>query len=1094
LKELIENKFSRKTFESYVKDNFNLNIKKGLLEDNIKKSNDKEDTNIKSYQKIATMTKANKDDISFFVFESKTKNIINKRVGYSDFIKKLSTKYEFDGAVVAIYHPDSDVWRLSFVSVEFTDNNKTKLQTIPKRYTFELGDVPHKTALEQLSILDKNSTKEDFLKAFSVEKLSDDFFKEYKKIYYIVLNILKPEIALFENKNKNKNNISYFTKKLLGRIIFLYFLQKKGWLGSKETWGDGDKKFISNGFENYKNNNFYKDILQPIFFEALNTKRKDDYFELLHCKMPFLNGGLFSKDEFDDETLLSLDNIVFEDIFKLFDSYNFTIIEDTLNDKEVAIDPEMLGRIFEDLLEDRKDKGAFYTPREIVHYMCQQSIINYLSLSFDESEAIEQLVLNQKTDNSYIRTNAKKIQQKLKHIKVLDPAIGSGAFPMGMLHEIVQILSNIDKTANIVELKKQVIQDSIYGIDIETSAVEIAKLRFWLSIVVDDEVPTPLPNLFYKIMVGNSLIETVNGFDPFAKLDDGNKGETTTIDFDDADSKTDKIQKLIRQYFDEPNKDKKQKIQDNIDKNIKNIFDIKIAEYKNEIQTKSSRLHMGTKKEKTALQKSIQDDMDNLRAFQEIIKKPPTTKLFFYKLYFADVIDGGGFDVVIGNPPYIREKNIKELKNNIEQIHKTNKQNKTIAIYQNEKIYLSYNGTADIYVYFIEKGYQLLKKGGVLSYITSNKYTRAKYGKQLREFLLSNTNISGYIDFNGVKVFPNATVDTSILSFSKRKENIDTGIVKDIKNHNTFIYCNIDKTYKKGTELNQFISDNGFEYSQDDLSVDSFAFATSKELEIKNQIEKVGIPLKDWDIKINYGIKTGYNEAFIIDTKTKDELIKQDKNSADIIKPLLRGRDIKKYEFKFADKWIIGTFPSLNLNIDNYPAIKDYLLTFGKRIYQIGGKESRKKTTNKWFETQDTIAYLDEFNKEKIIWIELCDKAQFTLDYSHFGLAGTWVLTGSNIKYILSILNSKASLFYFDKIATSSGVGTNMWKKYKIELLPIPQITKEAQKLFEVLVDKIMNLKAQDKDTTKLENEIDAMVYRLYGLSDSEIDIVEGSL
>ncbi len=628
MKELIENKFSRKTFESYVKDNFNLNIEKGLLEDNIKKSNDKEDTNIKSYQKIATMTKANKDNISFFVFESKTKNIVNKRVGYSDFIKKLSTEYDFDGAVVAIYHPDSDVWRLSFVSVEFTDNDKTKLQTTPKRYTFELGAVPHKTALEQLSILDKNSTKEDFLKAFSVESVSKEFFEKYEKLYIDICIYLKSQPGCFTDEN----DIKLFVKKLLGRIVFLYFLQKRGWLGSKVAWGDGDKKFLSNQFASHEDKNFYYAILRPVFFEALNTKRKDDYFAKLDCKMPFLNGGLFSKDEFDKKDITIEENI-FENIFKTFDEYNFTIIEDTPHDSEVAIDPEMLGKVFEKLNDNKKQQGAFYTPREIVHYMCQQSIINYLSLSFDESEAIEALVLNQKTDNSYIRTNAKKIQQKLKHIKVLDPAIGSGAFPMGMLHEIVQILSNIDKTANIVELKKQVIQDSIYGIDIETSAVEIAKLRFWLSIVVDDEVPTPLPNLYYKIMVGNSLIETINGFDPFAKLDDGNKGETTTIDFDDADSKTDKIQKLIQQYFDEPNKDKKQKIQDNIDKNIKNIFDIKIAEYKNEIQTKSSRLHMGTKKEKTALQKSIQDDMDNLRAFKSIIAKTPTTKLFFYKLY-----------------------------------------------------------------------------------------------------------------------------------------------------------------------------------------------------------------------------------------------------------------------------------------------------------------------------------------------------------------------------------------------------------------------------------------------------------------------------
>jgi len=277
--------------------------------------------------------------------------------------------------------------------------------------------------------------------------------------------------------------------------------------------------------------------------------------------------------------------------------------------------------------------------------MCETSIIEYLSNSFNDKEAIKELVLNQITDNKYIKENTKKIIDKLLNIKVLDPAIGSGAFPMGMLHEIVKILSNIDKSRDLGVLKREIIENSIYGIDIEPSAVEIAKLRFWLSIVVDEDEPIPLPNLFYKIMVGNSLVETVNGFDPF------------TVDSNNlfGNNEVDNIQKLLHKYYNQDNSTKKAKLKSKIDESIKKIFTQKIEEYKNQIDLKSQRLNIGKVAERNKLAKEIESDMQNLGEFQEIIQENPITKLFFYKLYFAEVINAGNMKIKVLLMVYIHQ-------------------------------------------------------------------------------------------------------------------------------------------------------------------------------------------------------------------------------------------------------------------------------------------------------------------------------------------------------------------------------------------------------------------------------------------------------
>jgi len=1001
-----ENKF--KEFICNAFDDFEL-IDGNYRTDKLSES-DKE--HISEYKYLGEAFLDDDSEIGVLILHSTTKNIENKRVGFSKVISKLSRPYGKEVILVAIYHDDSPVWRLTFASYDFKDGKQMQ-RTDAKRYTYVLGeDIALTTAKSRIGMLFTQSTtsQEIIEEIFSVEKVSKEFFEKYKKLYAKTLKELQPQIALFGDER----SLDLFTKKLLGRIVFLYFLQKKGWLASDNNWENGDKRFLRNLFEGrYKGyKNFYTQLLQPLFFEALNEDRgkQNGNFKLFNCRIPYLNGGLFTRDELDKNDRIIIENTIFEDIFEIFDQYNFTIIESNPNDSEVAIDPEMLGKIFEDLLEDRKDKGAFYTPREIVHYMCKHSIEEYLKT---KPKDIEEL--------SY-----------LKNIKILDPAIGSGAFPMGMLHELIIKREELGDTTPIAELKREIIQNSIYGIDIEPSAVEIAKLRFWLSIVVDEVAPTPLPNLAYKIMVGNSLISTINGLDPLVQ--NQNKKAQKEIKL---------LQGKFHDYFNEHDAKEKEKIDATVKENIKLILEKTLKNF--DIQPK---LEMNKKE-----QKEYEEDMINHIALSKIIKEYNdhnyTKELFFYKIYFKDVLDNGGFDVVIGNPPYVRHEKIKELKPKL-------------------KIegYKSYNGTADLYIYFFEQGYRLLKDNGILSYITSNTYVNARYAEKFRDFIIKNVNVLKYVDFSQVQLFDTATVATSIFVLNKNSQK-----------NRYFQYCDA-KGYKKDENLELFVSKNNFDYLQDDLRKEGFIFTSKQELEIKKIIDKKGKKLKseDWNIQIKSGIKTGFNEAFIINKEKKDELIAKDPKSAEIIKPLLRGRDVKKYDYEFADKWLINSHNNPPINIEKYSAIKEYLDKYYTRLE----KRSDKGITPY---NLRNCAYLDDFEKNKIIWLELTDNSKFTLDTKNYYLEMTvFFMTGEDLKYLLALLNSKLIYWYFNLICAESGVGTNRWKKIYVEQLPIKKISKEAQKPFEILVDYILFAKEQEMnlEASLFESVINAMVYDLY--------------
>ncbi|MFK5976737.1 MAG: TaqI-like C-terminal specificity domain-containing protein [Sulfurovum sp.] len=804
---------------------------------------------------------------------------------------------------------------------------------------------------------------------------------------------------------------------------------------------------------NNSKDDFYTQILQEIFFEALNKKRKDDYFKLLDCKMPFLNGGLFAKDKFDTLDII-IENSIFEKIFKVFDRYNFTIIEGSPNDSEVAIDPEMLGRVFEDLLEDRKDKGAFYTPREIVHYMCKESLNNYID------------------DN---KTDEEKLEQ-LKNIKVLDPAIGSGAFPMGMLHEIIKLRQELGDETQLGKLKKDVIENSIYGIDIESSAVEIAKLRFWLSIVVDEETPSPLPNLAYKIMVGNSLLETINGFDPFEKIEKADL-------FTDNDN-IEKVQALIHKYFNENNNTKKIKIDKEINQIIDSQFQFKISEYEEQINLKSSRLNIGSKREQEKLVKSIEEDYLNLALFTQITKEKPTTELFFYKLYFAEVIGEGGFDVVIGNPPYLRVQGI----------------DKDVSIrYKNQ--FESATGSYDLYILFIEKGLELLAPKGILNYIIPHKWINSSFGKGIRG--LSKNNLTKFISFGAYQVF-NASTYTSLVWF--KKEDIES-----------LKYIESNKDLSTNIELEKYLfglkEDDYTHIKNSELTVDSWIFTDKETYNILEKLKRQDLRVSDIFEKIFTGLQTAKDSVYFIkDCKYKDNLVigfseelnKEIQIEIGLVKPLLKGNDVHRYEKLQSNKVVIFPYyikdkKAILYTEEEIKEIFPYGYSYLKECEEIlrGRERGRFNIDGEWFQLGRKQGMFQEIEKLITPYLSLGSQLSYDKNGEFYGNTKCFGLIKfskikESYKFYLAILNSKLMWFFIKNTSAVFSGGYYTYTKDSLSSFPIPKIKNiEDTKPFEILVDYVMLLKTLDTNIDKyadneniikyhFEEVLDALVYELY--------------
>ena len=1040
-------------------------------------------------------------------------------------LRELASKAlggSFQGLLVLFHSPNQADYRLSFISKTsgFTEDGEyVTTQTSPKRYTYVLGENEScTTATSRLfGLTEKNVSLEDLTQAFNVEKLNNDFFKgyeeQYKKFWHYINGQLEYRNVLVDKEQtdiyKMEKPIRDFAKKLLGRIVFLYFLQKKGWLGvpaNASNWKGGDSEFIKNLFKNTENKaNFYSEYLVKLFFNTLNQERSNDIFELTSTKVPYLNGGLFDND-MPLTNHFNFPEHYFTSLLDFFGQYNFTIDENSPDDAEVGIDPEMLGHIFENLLEENQNKtgGIFYTPKAIVQYMCQESLIQYLlthletdNISFEELSSF--IRYNERGNvKGFVIKNARKIEALLDKVKVCDPAIGSGAFPMGILHEIFKAKMTLDLTLDPAEVKRHIIQNSIYGVDLERGAVDIARLRFWLALVVDEEEPSPLPNLDYKIMQGNSLLESFEGKIPLDVQEQDTAhpvivNNQFTIDgllptqqlgIGFSKSKKKRLLELQNEYYDANagNKDRlKTEIEEIVAKHIENcIQEIqkRWTTEKNKIVTnlmlnRNAQKSANSDAKKRQYSSTISKLEKDLEKYERLLteererekrlkisQKKTEKEYFLWRLYFKEVFENGGFDIVIGNPPYI------QLQQNSGYLSK---------LFENEK-FKTFERTGDIYSLFYEHGFNILKDNGVLSFITSNKWMRAGYGESLRNFFTQNTNPIKLIDFAGQKIFENATVDTNILIFKKsvNKNGIQACVIKE----------------KWSDSLIGYIERNsiGCQFS----SGESWVILTPIEQRIKSKIEQLGTPLKNWDIQINYGIKTGFNEAFIIDGKKKEELISADPKSVEIIRPILRGRDIKRYGCDFADLWLINTHNGVKekclepINMDDYPIIKSHLDKYHNDLI----KRTDKGDT---FYNLRNCAYMDDFFKPKIVWIELADKGRFFFDKDEnfLTLNGTYIMTGNDLEYLICILNNPITSWHFNTYCISSGVGTNQWRELYVKELFAPFLSKEKQVFFINSYRKIIHLKKMGETTLLIEQELNKMVYDLFELNQEEVQFIE---
>ena len=675
------------------------------------------------------------------------------------------------------------------------DIGKANSQKRYRRYTFYIDpDASNRTFINRMcmewsQIKSLNPNQEEryvsfdkIKEAFSVERLSDEFFDEYKKIYQsfveyatgkqmvkqngkwieIQIRPARPEIMdQFDRFGDGEKAFRDYVKKMMGRLVFLQFLAKKGWLGVPEgqDWGNGNKEYMKKLFESKPSavrGNFLDKVLEPLFFDSLNTDRSKiediavDELSLISGKrirIPYLNGGLFEKDALDDTTV-EFPADFFAKLFDTFERFNFTIDENDPNDAEIGVDPEMLGRIFENLLEDNKDKGAFYTPKEIVSYMCQEALIQYLG----ESPEIRTLVSD--LDDSGIQDEQQKkdLIEKLKEVKICDPAIGSGAFPMGMLNLLYRLRIKLgdveDSSKDILRAKKEIIQNNIYGVDIEPGAVDIARLRFWLSIVVDEDTPTPLPNFDYKIMQGNSLLESFMGVD----LSRINPGEEI------VEKRTRGRKSFIRNKVAIP----QQKVFDLFEEGttVQDIYDdmFKFFSESNHIKREEirQRIHNNII---TLICKSADNDGsitgDKRRQIKEAAKRLElkNAPFFLWHLYFGNVFaEHGGFDIVIGNPPYIDSETM------------TNVMPEQRALLR--QTYSNLSGNWDIYMAFWELANCLSRD--IFVYITPDKWLSKPFGTNFRKNIMTKKMHS--IMLCGKDVFENVTVD-AIISLFRNKTN-----------------------------------------------------------------------------------------------------------------------------------------------------------------------------------------------------------------------------------------------------------------------------------------------------------------------------------
>lgn len=1051
--------YNKETFKRLFQSKFNLSKWQMLLQDYFHADKVRvspevldEDAEDRKGYFLGSMTTQDNYELGFFYYEMEDGSVLRRKVGLRNLIRPY-LGYGFDAAL-AVFN-DGTNWRLSLICDLKEDATSTK------RFTYVFGDEKafYKTPILRFeSLRTKANEFLEIKKAFSVEALSDDFFDEYRKQYAEFVKFLtgkeyvkkgnkwveqetgEPDAQYFTSFKEDDKLVRDYIKKMMGRIVFLYFLQSKGWLA-------GNLHYMHDLFYDASDEvkgDFLDKVLEPMFFGLLNTKPEDRSSAPLvngvgvkyipnADKIPYLNGGLFQQEKIDEvESVFPAG--MFQSLFDFFDSYNFTIDENDPNDAEVGVDPEMLGKIFENLLEDNKDKGAFYTPKEIVRYMCQESLTAYLQTDIDDAEVKEHIA-------NYVKTNdveelggasselAMSIDQKLIDVKICDPAIGSGAFPMGLLRELYACRKSIEifEEDNAADIKRHIIQNNIYGVDIEKGAVDIARLRFWLALIIDEKEPMPLPNLDFKIMQGNSLLESYKGVDldvTSKKLKTGKDTKKTrgvlSLGFEEADvQKT--IQDLVKSYFSITDHTLRAQRRQQIDKYVKDYIKI-CAEGNHEVQ----------------------DAVDKLEI--------PNDQFFLWHTYFADVFEKGGFDIVIGNPPYV----------NVEGISVEDKK-----IYKDT--FTCFEKRADLFSLFLEMALtKLASASAVVTYIIPSIIHSNLSYKKLRNLFLDNKWLSE-VCYTGGKVFHAPTVDTTILRFCKR------GNKKII--------------LKNAVEFeNQQVSSVPSDYFS--LFQNLISISDQKTNDLMGKLFNHDFPRLDENFSVFQGIVTGNNPAFIFDSEAEALSNGIDK---ELLHPLCHGRDIERYAVRSRERRIL--YLNNSVNIESYPNTETWLAAFKDALAK---RREAKNGAIQWYSLQWPRVKSELDLKEKI-WIQrtrnesLKIRIVATLDeqgcYTSEGMLNIIPKQKKlSLRYLLGIFDSSLLNYLFATKFLNLAVKGEYLKQLRI---PVACVATKNQ--LEALVSEILELKKVNisADTTALENQIDFLVYHLYSLTYDEVLIVD---
>ncbi|MDA8077688.1 MAG: Eco57I restriction-modification methylase domain-containing protein [Nitrospiraceae bacterium] len=1065
------------------------------------------------------------------------------RLGYErPVVSRLLRDHPY--ALFVFSNKAQDRWH--FINVKY--HLEEEKRRIFRRITIQPNEH-HRTAAERIAMLDLESIQPGLYgiqpleiqsrhdEAFDVEKIGKAFFLGYKEQFWSFVEEIKKT-----NKGKahfcgekGEENLHRLSQLILGRVLFLYFIQKKGWLNN-------DTVFLRSLFAPYregKGTAFYSTCLEPLFFNGLNTAGAKKMIGNARYHIPYLNGGLFEPRgalcEGDPVKGPLVPDRSFRQLFDFLNSYNFTIAESTPLDQDVDIDPEMLGKVFENILaaEDRHSSGTYYTPRTIVEFMCRESLFHHLH----EKAGIDRKAYDDLFDAplegrspAITKEQALTIQSRLQEVKVLDPAVGSGAFLLGMLHELMHLRAVCGKvlgesealqSAKHGEWKRQLIGGNIFGVDNNPEACEIARLRLWLSMVVDEAEPSPLPNLDYRIVEGDTLREKLDG-EPILPPRSGPGFETEDDLFktvkpqgklyiSERDQKTASIVRHLSAYYGTNADAEKRRLRDLVKKDLEAILEEHWQAHeerwereKGQIAARVGQMRGKVKevpKEWGKILIEADEHLERIRSEREMFKTEGTWPVTPLRLFFAEAFasNPGGFDIVLANPPYVRQEIIKPIKPKLK-----------------EEFGDFFSSTADLYTYFYARGLELLRPGGILCFIAPNKFMRAGYGKNTRKLLTTLAAPKVVIDFGDLPIFE-ATTYPSILLVEKTTVVRANGCSPvegacHAPLQDEFLAATFTES-EQIEDVSRTLSESGFPMSVKSLSENGWTLDKPEVLSLMTKIRDKGVPLGEY-VKGRFyrGILTGFNEAFVIDEETKKRLIKEDRKSKEVIKPWLRGRDIKKWKAEWAGLYVIAIASSANkkwpwtdesetkaesIFEKTYPAIHRHLREKGDAFAEQTRKEKKKQQGlykrddqgEYWWELRSCV-YYKEFGGEKIVYPDIAQSPQFCWDNDKFFAGNTVYFMPTEEKWLVGLLNSQVIWWFYTSV--SSMIRGNFVRSFTqyMEMLPVFPATDKQKAPIIKRVEAILKDPAS-AGVAKLEREIDEEIYKLYELTDKEIEIVE---